>query len=1205
MIKKNAGGVLLATLLLSFAFFSLNTFAAQGTLVGGEVNVVAGVEPVLRISLPNNITIKIDPGSKDPYTVPVKLNIYTNNPDGYFSSITTNKNRANAEDTSATSLIHKDNSDYKIDPLAASTTFDGFPAGYWGYSVDGGKTFSSVPAANDTPAETNTDAGLYFGVKVPEFQASGMYSNTIVVAAVTRHVLSQDELFDGIQYMQDMTQQICETENAGMAKQLTDRRDGKRYWVTKMRDNNCWMTQNLDFELSSEGTTLTPSDSNVFATKTIYKEDARGGNDIFYMDGGDYYVPNGDGYDDNGNPTSTAELTSDSLDWHYHVGSIYSWPAATAGSGTSDVYIGEADESICPKGWRLPIGTGRVLQNRNYSFFKLFTSQPEALSTSDSDLGGFYIKSVGVAPFYFMDARNIYEDVNYDVMPFLPESYWVGDFMAYRRNTSYLFSYWTSTALPQGYNISDSYQGMGWSEYTNQNAMSYLANETRSYNTGILSAGSNESQSHRNFGALVRCVSAKKDLYSISTMQEMTQEIVSNTDTEAAKQLIDVRDGKKYWVTKENDGNIWMTQNLDFALSTSGTQLNPETSNVTETKTITAEPSFGNDKNGIYYLDEGDMYYYYGNSSWGNYDMSNSGNSLEYFDGKQSDAGHGRVGDFYSWNAATAGSGARVENEGDNAKESICPKGWQLPTNGGQNDMANASYDNLIKQFAAMDDRTKQQNYYEAYYYNSQLPVSNPPLYLHYTGEVNELGEISDSGSLSAFWSSRLKSRGQTEDYAYQLRLTGQPSVIYSPSDNNIRKSTYGAKVRCVAAGSRKYSLSYNANGGMNAPSIEYGLSIDGAYTFTISNNVPIRAGLQFRGWSTNPDAMNGEYQPGSNATFSHGTTILYAIWGPKLTITFDANGGSGLMESQTIESGTAKTLRKNTYRRTGGYRFIGWSINRNAETAEYPNSGMYSVPVIEHDTTITLYAIWEHLDQDPMQGFDCSTLASGSTMELIDTRDNSIYTVAKLADGKCWMTENMRLDFSALEEDISAENTNNPTNAFMSAANTRPNSSSSWCTGWDASCLDQVTYNSDNLNNISDIKYGIYYNWYTATAGNGTSNTTYGSISGDLCPAGWHITTGGYNDSGDFATLNNILNGGDTGEAASVNLRSSPNNFTLSGYYYDTSVRDRGEYGYLWTSTPDGSGYAYHIYLSNTYLSTGSWDANKYYGYPIRCLKN
>lgn len=1207
MTKRHAGGILLAALLLSFAALVPKAFAKEDSIVGGGVNVYTDVEAVLRVNIPDDITLKIDPGSKDPYTIPIKLNIYTNNPDGYNSFLSTNKNESDYNDGTATALVHQEDSNYKIDALAATASFDDFPAGFWGYSTDGGKTFESLPAADDAPADANTDAGLYFGVKVPEFQASGRYTNTVVVSVVTRYVQTPADLFDGIEYMQDMTQQICETENSGASKQLIDSRDDKVYWVTKMRDNSCWMTQNLDFEIASTGTTLTPDDSNVFATRTIYKEDARGGNDIFYQDGGDFYVPNGDEYDDNGNPASTAELAPDSVDWHYHVGSIYSWPAATAGSGNNDIISGDADESICPKGWRLPIKVSNVARDRSYSFYRLFMSQPESKTSGNDGYSSFTLQAVGSKPFYFIDARNLFTDVNYDVMPFLPEQYNVGGYQALRRSNRYLFAYWTSTSIAAGVNSNDS-QGVyseGYSLGTGNMpyALNYLGVNgyaDSSYNNGatILGTYQNSLLDTRTTGSFVRCVSSKNDLYSISTMQEITQEIIDNTDIEDAKQLVDTRDGKKYWVTKEYDGNIWMTQNLDFEISTSGTTLTPNDSDVLATKTITAESSFGTDPDGIYYLDEGNYYYYSSSSNNGGYyDIYNNGRNLYEYEGKQAMHGHGRVGDFYSWNAATAGSGSTISNDGYDAPESICPKGWSLPTNGGASDISEGSYDNMIMAFLVKDDRRYQDSYYDKYYYsrNYAASVANPPLYYHFTGVIGEDGNLTKETNIAAYWSSRFKNETQSGDkYAYQFKVISTDRKAYQPNDDNIEKSYYGAKVRCVAVKTRSFSLDYDANGGIGAPASQYGHTSGDTFTFTLSDYVPIRAGLEFRGWATSPDAINAEYQPGDNATFQYGATTLYAIWGPKLIITFDANGGYGSMSNQVIESGVSKTLYKNTYRHDGIFKFLGWSINRNATEAEYKNGGMYTVPIIAHDTNITLYAVWQELSIHSMQDFDCDALSDvGDSMEISDLRDESTYTVTKLADGHCWMTENLKLDFANLVEDLSANNTNSPATTFMNRVNQGGVTSVDYmCDDWDQSCFDSIQYNTSNIGDALYDSYGGYYNWYTATAGNGDYyfSVYNNNVNGDLCPYSWRLPT-----RDELYNLYITLGYNQTA------LHSAPNNFMYSGYRYGSYTSDRDYEGYYWSSTVNSSGYAYYLYLYNNYVGTS--DSNKYMGYSVRCL--
>ncbi len=87
--------------------------------------------------------------------------------------------------------------------------------------------------------------------------------------------------------MQDMTSSICKdtigrdgntnqdasgsyiiTPGSEPTKQLIDIRDGKEYWVAKLADGNCWMTQNLAYDLV-KGKVLTPSDSDVSANWVV------------------------------------------------------------------------------------------------------------------------------------------------------------------------------------------------------------------------------------------------------------------------------------------------------------------------------------------------------------------------------------------------------------------------------------------------------------------------------------------------------------------------------------------------------------------------------------------------------------------------------------------------------------------------------------------------------------------------------------------------------------------------------------------------------------------------------------------------------------------------------------------------------------------------------------------------------------------------
>lgn len=69
------------------------------------------------------------------------------------------------------------------------------------------------------------------------------------------------------------------------------------------------------------------------------------------------------------------------------------------------------------------------------------------------------------------------------------------------------------------------------------------------------------------------------------------------------------------------------------------------------------------------------------------------------------------------------------------------------------------------------------------------------------------------------------------------------------------------------------YTLTYNANGGNNAPS-----SQTGSVSYTISSTVPTRSGYTFLGWSTNRYATTATYKPNDRISPASNIT-LYAVW--------------------------------------------------------------------------------------------------------------------------------------------------------------------------------------------------------------------------------------------------------------------------------------------------------------------------------------
>ncbi|MBR3324162.1 hypothetical protein IKG24_01310 [Candidatus Saccharibacteria bacterium] len=125
-------------------------------------------------------------------------------------------------------------------------------------------------------------------------------------------------------------------QNATMAdcgQNMYDDRGTAEYkniiYTTAEIDGLCWMTRNLDLP---GGTTLTPADSNVYASYTLPASSTEG-----FSDSSTAYVYN----------SNSTTCGDDSPCYSY-----YSYRAAMAGTDPATSHIMASD--ICPKGWRLP-----------------------------------------------------------------------------------------------------------------------------------------------------------------------------------------------------------------------------------------------------------------------------------------------------------------------------------------------------------------------------------------------------------------------------------------------------------------------------------------------------------------------------------------------------------------------------------------------------------------------------------------------------------------------------------------------------------------------------------------------------------------------------------------------------------------------------------------------------------------------------------
>ena len=237
------------------------------------------------------------------------------------------------------------------------------------------------------------------------------------------------------------------------------------------------------------------------------------------------------------------------------------------------------------------------------------------------------------------------------------------------------------------------------------------------------------------------------------------------------------------------------------------------------------------------------------------------------------------------------------------------------------------------------------------------------------------------------------------------------------------------------------------------------------------------------------------------------------------------------------------------------------------------PAKPLHSISTMQQMTpevcaaTTTPLATTTQLDTDGSHHGDSNYVP---TKTLVDTRDNNTYTVSKLADGRCWMTQNLRI----------IDKTITPADSDVTANYTIPASSISGFSSYD-------------ISNAYVDNDGGFYNWYTATAGTGTQAMSSGNTSVSICPKGWRLPTGGNN--GEFNTLYNNYN-------SSSALRSNPANLTLSGFMRSSLRVVQGSRGLYWSSTVDSNYYAYSLILDTSGVDPARRN-DEYAGFSVRCV--
>ena len=233
-------------------------------------------------------------------------------------------------------------------------------------------------------------------------------------------------------------------------------------------------------------------------------------------------------------------------------------------------------------------------------------------------------------------------------------------------------------------------------------------------------------------------------------------------------------------------------------------------------------------------------------------------------------------------------------------------------------------------------------------------------------------------------------------------------------------------------------------------------------------------------------------------------------------------------------------------------------------------------------------------------------TLCTTTPLTVIDKRDGEEYTVQRLADGNCWLLDNLRLDIS--DPAVQAKLNSTTTNATDTVLGYLKNGGGT--SPYAINGVSNVFY-SDYTSPYIDTQYkntiqpasgpspagkiGIYYNFCAVSAGSycyalnaGTGNAQY-----DICPAGWRMPTGGA--SGEYQALYTAYGDNISNVQAALNT-------PLSG----TPTGDRGTNGYFWASTySNGSSMRLLLTNANTSVDYPQYDHGRAVGASARCVLN
>ncbi len=243
-------------------------FSPSSTEDTNALTTLTTTDNSLSIALSPDITMQIFPESSGKIiTEEGNLRVSSGFKDGYSVYVS----------SSSPDMRRSDTGNGEIKAITSDLSTQDFPINSWGYNLNSTKGEKSTLYHGMTQEEVNVasrdtasadEYTLNLATKIDTSLPAGHYGTEFTVSVVANPL--KVSTLSELTYMQDMTPEICQNTplmqsnpsvidpddasfndySQPVTKQLIDKRDNKMYWVARLADGNCWMTQNLALDLN-------------------------------------------------------------------------------------------------------------------------------------------------------------------------------------------------------------------------------------------------------------------------------------------------------------------------------------------------------------------------------------------------------------------------------------------------------------------------------------------------------------------------------------------------------------------------------------------------------------------------------------------------------------------------------------------------------------------------------------------------------------------------------------------------------------------------------------------------------------------------------------------------------------------------------------------------------------------------------------------